>query len=190
MNRYNLVKDIICNIHNGVFVEIGTHTGEFANFILENNSTSTLYCIDPYTSYDKYDDAINNITGDDLYVKTCSTLKFKYGERVKFIRKFSEHAVNEIPKDIDFLYIDGNHRYTYVYKDLELFYPKVKNNCYIVGDDAVDIDDTQRNENGDVYIHWCPGYYGHYGVVKAFNEFINLHKLFGYVVGNQYVIKK
>ena len=36
MNRYELVKNIICNIHNGVFVEIGTHTGEFANFILEN----------------------------------------------------------------------------------------------------------------------------------------------------------
>lgn len=191
MNRYEYVQNIIQKIDNGVFVEIGTHTGDFADHILGNSLNSILYCVDPYTSYDTYDDAINNTTGDNQYQSTYNRLYSKYGDRVKFIRKFSEEAVNEIPDQIDFLYIDGNHRYTYVYKDLELYYPKVKTNGYIVGDDAVDTNDDERNENGDVLITWSPGCYGNYGVIKAFREFCINHDLSGNIVaGNQYMIEK
>ena len=190
MNRCGLVEDIVKNIENGVFVEIGTHTGEFANYILSCSLNSKLYCIDPYISYGEYDDAINNITGDSVYNNTYNRLKSLYGERVIFIRKYSEDAVNDIPNEIDFLYIDGNHRYTYVYKDLELYYNKVKPNCYIIGDDAVDTDDSKRNENGDVLITWCPGSYGHYGVIKAFREFCQNNQIFANVIYNQCVIKK
>ena len=161
MDRYTLVKDIIQKITNGVFVEIGTHVGDFADFILENSVQSTLYCIDPYTSYN---------------------------DRVIFIRKFSTDAINDIPNEIDFLYIDGNHRYSYVLKDLIGFYPKVKKNGCIVGDDAVDTDNFTRNENGDVLITWSPGCFGNYGVIKAFNEFCKNNNLNGVIIGNQYKI--
>jgi hypothetical protein len=116
MERYSIVKNIIENIteKNPIFVEIGTHTGEFAEHILKNNKDSILYCIDPYTNYDAYDDAINNITDDEIYYNTSERLKTQFGDRVIFIRKFSNHAVDDIPNNIDFLYIDGNHRYNYV----------------------------------------------------------------------------
>lgn len=190
MSKCSIVENIIKHIPNGVFVEIGTHTGDFANFILENSSNSTLYCIDPYISYDNYDDAINNVTGDNLYNQTYNTLKSKYGDRINFIRKFSEEAVNDIPDEIDFLYIDGNHRYTYVYKDLELYYRKVKKNCFIIGDDAVDTNDSIRNKNGDVLINWGPGCYGHYGVIKAFNEFCSNNNLLGTILYKQFILQK
>jgi hypothetical protein len=190
MNRNILVQNIVKNIDNGIFVEIGTHEGSFANHILENSTNSVLYCIDPYLSYDDYDDSINNVTGDALYNLTYNKLKSKYGDRIIFIRKFSEDAIKYIPNDIDFLYIDGNHRYTYVTKDLELYYPKVKNNCYIIGDDAVDVDNINRNTNGDVLITWMPGCYGHYGVIKAFDDFCKKNNLAGEIIGNQYQIKK
>lgn len=189
-NRHALVKSIIEKIENGFFVEIGTHLGDFADFILQNSSNSTLYCIDPYISYDDYDDAINNTTGDNYYNSTYDKLKSKYGERVIFIRKLSTEAINDIPNEIDFLYVDGNHRYTYVLKDLELFYQKVKQNCYIVGDDAVDTDETKRNANGDVLVSWSHNSYGHYGVIKAFTEFCKNNNLNGQKIGNQYVIHK
>lgn len=188
MSRHTLVKSIIEKINNGVFVEIGTHLGDFADFILKNSKNSTLYCVDPYISYDEYDDAINNITGDKLYNNTYKRLKSKYGKRVIFIRKTSADAVRDIPDKIDFLYIDGNHRYTYVLKDLELYYPKVKKNCYIVGDDACDTDDNKRNENGDVLVTWSVGCYGHYGVIKAFNEFCKKYNLNGEIVYGQYKV--
>jgi hypothetical protein len=188
MNRNDLVKSIIEKIDHGVFVEIGTHNGDFADFILENSKNSTLYCIDPYISYNQYDDAINNTVGDHTYHFAYNRLKSKYGERVVFIRKFSNDAVNDIPDNIDFLYIDGNHQYSFVLNDLKLFYPKVKYEGFIIGDDAVDMNELERNENGDVLVTWSPGCYGHYGVIKAFNEFCSYHKLRGEVIGNQYRI--
>jgi len=190
MNRYTLVKDIVANIENGIFVEIGTHEGNFADHILGNSKNSILYCIDPYIKYNEYEDAMNNTVGDNTYNTTMNKLKNKYGERVIFIRKFSEDALNDIPDNIDFLYIDGNHRYKYVIKELELFYPKVKKNCWIIGDDAVDVDDSKRNENGDVLITWREGCYGQYGVVKAFREFCYNNNIKGTIFGNQYGLLK
>jgi hypothetical protein len=190
MSRYTLINDIIKNVQNGIFVEIGTDNGILAEFILENSTNSILYCVDPYVCYNDYHDAINNVTGNNLYETTYNKLKTKFGNRVIFVRKFSEEAPNNIPNDIDFLYIDGNHRYTYVYKDLELYYPKVKKNGYVVGDDAVDTDDSKRNENGDVFIQWNQYSYGNYGVIKAFNQFFQNKKINGEIIYNQYVIKK
>jgi predicted O-methyltransferase YrrM len=111
MDKIGLMESIVRKIDNGVIVEIGTHTGDFANFILENSSNSTLYCIDPYISYDNYDDAINNVTGDNLYNQTYNRLKSKYGDRIHFIRKFSEEAVNDIPDEIIYFKIEQNNFY-------------------------------------------------------------------------------
>ena len=141
-------------------------------------------------TYDDYNDAINNITGNELYQKTYNRLKSKYGDRVIFIRHLSSDAVNLIPDNIDFLYIDGNHCFKYVYNDLKLYYPKVKSNCYIMGDDAFDLYDHDRNKDGDVYLEWSPGSYGHYGVIKAFREFISEKNINGTIIVNQYVIQK
>lgn len=190
MERHSLVKGIVENIENGIFVEIGTHNGDFADHILRCSKNSKLYCIDPYISYSDYDDAINNTVGDSTYNATYSRLTSKYGDRVQMIRKFSEDAVKDVPDTIDFLYIDGNHQYKYVRKDLELYYPKVKMNRYIVGDDAIDINDSDRNENGDILRNWAPGSYGHYGVVKAFREFSDKHMLVGEIQAHQYILYK
>jgi len=175
MDKFNIIQNFIQQIQNGIFVEIGTFEGELADFILQNSTNSKLYCIDPYVSYEEYNDTMNTIVGDYTYSVTYNKLKNKYGERIQFIRKFSKDAVNDIPNQIDFLYIDGNHSYQYVFNDLQLFYNKVKNNCYIIGDDAIDIDNTKRNSNGDILKVWCKGCYGHYGVVKAFDEFCSIN---------------
>lgn len=190
MNRNELITNIVSNIHNGVFVEIGTHEGMFAELILNNSVGSNLYCIDPYIKYNEYEDAINNITGDNLYNKVYHNLKTKYGKRVEIIRDFSNKAVNSIPDNIDFLYIDGNHQYKYVIDDLNNYYSKVKNGGIIVGDDAVDFDENLRNKQGDVYIEWCIGCYGKYGVIKAFNDFFIDKNDERKIIGNQYYVKK
>ena len=164
--------------------------GQLAEFILENSKNSTLYCIDPYIKYDNYDDALNNITDDYLFTIVYNKLKNKFGDRVIFVRKFSSDAVESIPDNIDFLYIDGNHQYKYVKEDLMNYYSKVKLDGYIIGDAAVDIDDTNRNVNDDVCIEWCPGCYGNYGVVKAFREFFSDKPDYNLIIGNQYFVRK
>lgn len=203
MNRWSLVADIVSKIKNGKFVEIGTHEGEFARHILLSSPTSKLWCVDPYISYDEYDDGINNSTGDALYEKVKAELTAEFGDRITFVRAFSSDAVSLVPQEIDFLYVDGNHRYTYVLKDLQLYFPLLKPGCTVVGDDAVDTNNAARNENGDVYIEWLPArfdehgkqiankVYGNYGVVKAFQQFADENFVFGSLqAGNQYVLKK
>lgn len=126
MNRFELIRSIASKIENGIFVEIGTDSGSMAIEILKSNPTATLICVDPYKSYIDYKDAINNVTGDDLFYKTQFQLQRKFGNRIIFIRKFSSEAARLIPDDIDLIYIDGNHQYKYVLEDLELYFPKLK----------------------------------------------------------------
>jgi hypothetical protein len=188
MDRADIIRELANGTKGAVCVEIGVHTGEFSEHILNTFPSSTLYSIDPYCSYNEYDDALNTVTGDEIYIKTLERLKGLFGCRIHIIREFSSKAVSQIPDQIDFLYIDGNHSYPFVKQDLELYYPKVKPTGYVLGDDAVDIDESKRNENGDVRIDWPTGAYGHYGVVKAFREFITTNKLEGSIIGTQYLI--
>ena len=188
-NRFNFIKNHI-NINNGVFVEIGTDTGKLSDFILSCNPTCTLYCIDPYLKYDDYVDSINNVTGDDLYNETKNKLINKHGNRVKFIRKFSHDAINDVPDNLDFVYIDGNHKYKYVYEDICDWYVKTKSGGILIGDDAVDTDNSRRNNENDVHIEWLPGCYGDYGVIKAFDDFIATNNCKGQLISNQYILIK
>ena len=188
MNRNEIIRELASDMVNGVCVEIGTHKGEFAEEILKTFPTCTLYCIDPYCSYPEYDDTINKFTGDAIYIDTSMRLKELYGDRVHFIREFSSKAVSMIPDQIDFLYIDGNHSYPFVKQDLELYYPKMKSNRYILGDDAVDLDGIPRNAVGDILVEWVSGAYGYYGVIKAFREFTAKNNLYGSLIGNQYLV--
>lgn len=191
MDRISIMKSVVSNIKKGIFVEIGTFSGDFAFEILSNSSDDCiLYCIDPWIEYNDYNDAANYHVGDALFQITKNKLK-QFGDRVIFIREFASNAVNLIPDNIDFLYIDGNHQYKYVYQDLELYYPKVKQDGIIIGDDAHDFDDSKRNADGDIYIEHCPGSFGHYGVIKAFKDYVRNNNLPNYsLVGTQIVINK
>ena len=189
-DRFELVKTLLANIKNGKFVEIGCDTGTFSKYILTVNKTSTLYSVDPYISYDNYFDSINYVTGDNLHNETNMKLTQEFGDRFKLIREFSNKACNLIPDNLNFVYIDGNHQYEYVYEDLCLWWEKLAPNGIIVGDDAVDTDETKRDKNGNIFIEWCPGSYGKYGVIHAFNRFIIEKKCYGQVIGNQFVLFK
>ena len=77
--------------------------------------------------------------------------------KIKFIKKKSEDAINDIPDNLDFIYIDGNHAYEYCKQDMEMYWEKVRTGGLLGGD--------------DLGLH-CPG------VCRAVGEFIlenNLH---------------
>ena len=191
MNRDTLVKDIIKNFNGENIVEIGTWRGDFADFLLSNSKNTTLYAIDPYLKYDDFVDSCNDYVDDDFYNSVKNRLELKFGDRIKMIRKTSFDAVNDIPNDIDLLYIDGNHRYKYVFQELELYYDKVKPGGYIIGDDAFDTNDNNRNLDGDEYIvHPNNWGYGLYGVIKAFNDFEKIKNIKGKNINGQYVLQK
>lgn len=132
--------------------EIGVLKGENAISINETLNMERLYLIDIWDEY--------------LHEEKTKTLNFfKYYEGVKNIFKDCKNVIIirgdsiEVAKTIknnylDFVYIDGNHDYEYVKKDIIAWFSKVKKGGYICGDD------------------YCKKWKG---VIRAVNEFVKEH---------------
>jgi hypothetical protein len=101
-------------------VEIGTYLAEFACLLLSLNPKLHLTCVDPWMAYDN----ITQAREDGFYSRAMRRLR---GQNVTVVRKPSMEAVLGIQdRSIDFAYIDGNHAFDHVMKDLICWSPKVK----------------------------------------------------------------
>lgn len=123
-------------------IEIGARYGESSKTIIQNLVINEYIIIDPYTTYEEYNnDGFNNIISrdkeDEIYHNTKNGLR-KIHSNIRFYRTFSndQNTINSIENNsIDLVFIDGNHSYKYVLEDLENYYPKLKENGIICGDD-------------------------------------------------------
>lgn len=113
--------------------EIGVRYGAHSLTILRHLPMKTLYLIDPQKEYEGID-GCHKRGFDEIRKGLRRNLK-TYSDKLVFIEKFSEDAVNDIPDNIDFIYIDGNHLYNYVKKDVNLYYPKLKKGGVLCGHD-------------------------------------------------------
>jgi len=128
------VVQYIKNMNNKELIgaEIGVYKGEHAKSILNELDIKRLYLIDPYDLYVDYNQGMkiygmneNQHSLNDAEKIARDRLK-EYADKIEWIKKKSEDAVNSIPDNLDFVYIDANHDYEYVKQDMELYYPKVK----------------------------------------------------------------
>jgi len=150
-----------------VGVEIGVLDGWHALDMVETLSIKKLYLIDPYKAYGEYHESVGNPRKAQKALnermRVAKKVLKKYGGKVEFIRKFSEAATEHIEDgSLDFLYIDGNHQYEFVKKDIELYYPKVKKGGIIGGDDYTSSPETERER---------------FGIFKAVNEFFKKKRI-------------
>ena len=165
---------------NLVGVEIGVHDGWHALDIMESLPISKLILIDPYKAYRDYYESVGNPRKTqkalDERMKVAQKILKKYGNSVEFIRKFSDEAAEHIKDNsLDFIYIDGNHQYEFVKKDIEAYYPKVKKGGIIGGDDYTHSPETESER---------------FGVFKAANEFFKkLKKKISFYQRDWWVIK-
>ena len=133
-----LPKDSVC-------AEVGTYKGEFAASIVLATKPRKLHLIDPwkYEAGPAYQKAWYGGTAggqgqmDGLYRSVQKRFRNDIAAgRVVLHRKSSDVAYADFPDAyFDWVYIDGNHLYDFVAKDLRLFYPKVKPGGFICGDD-------------------------------------------------------
>lgn len=112
--------------------EIGVAKGINSESILKELNIEKLYLIDVW---DNYNEGVYKGPMEKNYNLTLK--KFGNDKRVKIIKDFSSNVVKNI-KDgsLDFVYIDGNHSYKYVYQDIEGWFPKIKNGGVIAGHDV------------------------------------------------------
>jgi predicted O-methyltransferase YrrM len=117
--------------------EIGVFWGSNAMRMMNRLDISELYLIDPYTKYEGY--------SKERWLFPFMPTSFEpvlnflaTSETLTSIIPFqmtSEDAASYIPSELDGVYIDGNHAYEYVQRDIELYYPKVKSGGIIGGHD-------------------------------------------------------
>lgn len=114
-------------------IQIGCYAGQSTEFFINSELFELFYCIDPWTNgYDAKDEANNSVEQAEKVFDE----KFKNNKKIIKIKEYSWNAINNFQDEsIDFIYIDGNHQYDAVKKDLELYYPKIKNGGIISGHD-------------------------------------------------------
>lgn len=117
-----------------IFCEIGVFKGENSVSALKNLNISRIYLVDPYAKYPDYESGgyYNKVIRAE---RTAKRRLKSYRNKVHFVKEFSEKAVQQIP-NCDFIYIDGNHIYPYVKKDLELYSKKLNKGGIIAGHDT------------------------------------------------------
>jgi hypothetical protein len=146
-----------------IMLEIGVFEGEFANEILEANPQS-LFLVDCWdfasptcVSGNVDGNYVKSIQAKDAYEKVKE--KYKDDKRVYVIRDFSQNVHKCFQESsLHLVYIDGDHSYKGVKRDLELYYPKVVNGGWICGHDY----EINRNKAHHIY---------DFGVKQAVDEF-------------------
>jgi uncharacterized protein (DUF952 family) len=115
--------------------EIGVASGLNAESILKTLPMKKLYLIDPCFDECAHAEALRRLKGF---------------LQIVWLRRKSEDAARYIQEPLDFVYVDGNHDYSHVKRDFQLYYSLLKSGGVIGGHD-----------------------YGpaELGVVKAVNEF-------------------
>jgi hypothetical protein len=118
--------------------EIGVRLGRFSKKLCDKNPNLKLYCIDPWMGYNsKYGDARQ----EKIYVEFLRRM-VGYGERIEVIRKTSMDAVPMFDdRSLDFVFIDGNHKFDFVMMDILHWTQKVKRGGIIMCHDFYPFDD-------------------------------------------------
>ncbi len=119
-------------------VEIGVMTGNFSAAIL-TTKPHELHLIDPWL----FEEHTNIGYGcgikdqdemDEVY--NFAVNRFANQKSVFIHRKSSQDAVVDFPDEyFDFIYLDGNHLYDFIKRDVSLYLPKMKIGGLFTGDD-------------------------------------------------------
>jgi SAM-dependent methyltransferase len=163
----------------GVGAEIGVADGDYSAAILDAAEPEALHLIDPWSHLEAGSDLLGatdllaevgdarargatfdapppNRNGDEQYARVAA--RFEGDPRVRLHRQYSYKAAASFEEDsFDFVYLDGNHHYEFVLKDLQDFAARLKPGGLLFGHDFFE-DDFARKEN--------------YGVVDAVGAFL------------------
>lgn len=151
--------------------------GEFSKTIL-SKYLGHVYLVDPWATQDfEILDDIKNLEDHEANYLLCQQNLIDYVGRYTQVRLHSTVAASQIENEsLDFVFIDGNHKYQYVKQDINAWFPKVRQGGIIAGHDYLNTDWNAIPEtapNGiDKYIYASDGTkLGSFGVNPAVDEF-------------------
>tara|TARA_B110000503_G_scaffold142564_1_gene239766 strand:+ start:3002 stop:3574 length:573 start_codon:yes stop_codon:yes gene_type:complete len=140
-----------------IWVELGSWTGKSAAYcaveLYNKNKLKSFHCVDTWDgSIDTNQQEMEVVKTGALF-DTFNNNILPIKDLITTHRAMSwEVAIKFQDNSVDFVYVDADHRYESVMKDLEAWYPKIKLGNYFGGDDYTK---------------------GHPGVCKAVQEFFS-----------------
>jgi len=132
---FNLTTELgsaLEDIENTVMVEIGSYKGESTLMFASSFAFDTIYSIDPLVGMsDNIQEEFNQNT--KLFKGNGTGI----GDiKVEHIKEYSFDAVERFKDEsLDFVYIDGDHSFDNVARDILLYLPKIKKTGFIGGHD-------------------------------------------------------
>jgi len=116
-----------------VFVELGTQRGFTAHRAVIHLPKATVHCVDPWFNFAGKPEYVGDMDLCHAVFQELHKENLASG-RVIAHKGFSWDIAETFDEPIDFLWIDGDHTYDGLMKDLELWVPKVVPGGLIVGD--------------------------------------------------------
>ena len=186
-NKIDLIKQNL-KINHPNILEIGVHKGDFSKQLKANFNPKKLVLVDPWIAYDDliyknswYGNSKNSNQKiqDEYYLNLLDYFKKNILEdTLEIHRRTSDDFFLKNKYKFDFIYIDGNHLFEFVKKD-------ISNSLNFISDDGIIVLDD----------YLLKGWWDD-GITKAVNfhkknkkiKIIKKHSLFTY--HNQCIIKK
>lgn len=147
ITRYDLVS-VINQRKYEYGAEVGCCQGLFSYYLLRHSNLKLLHSIDSFTGRNA------------PWKAEAESMLSEFGARSILHHKASRQAAAEFAangEQLDFVYIDADHRYPYVRYDIRIWWPLVTPGGLLSGHD------------------YCA--FGNYGVIHAVDEFVAREKL-------------
>ena len=114
-------------------VEIGSHLGESTFVFAASQIFESISCIDPFEGNEE---ALKILKRSWKQVKEEFKINTRYFDNIVLHEDYSFEVVKQFKdKSLDFVYIDGDHTYSSIKRDIILFQPKLKSRGIIAGHD-------------------------------------------------------
>ncbi len=143
-NRINLIQKYL-SVKNPVILEIGIHKGDFSEELLRKFNPKKLLLVDPWIAYNDliyqkswYGNTLHsNQNIQDQYFLDVNKRFDKdiLENKIELHRKTSDEFFLGNKNIFDLIYIDGNHLFEFVKKDIENSLKFINNDGLIVLDD-------------------------------------------------------
>ena len=115
-------------------VEVGVRDGEFSECLIKGNPGMALTSIDPWQAYRAGRTVVTQKEQDAIYASAVARLS-KY-PTVTIVREDNLVTVTRIPdQSLDFVYLDGDHEFGQVARELVAWTPKVRPGGLMTGHD-------------------------------------------------------
>lgn len=118
---------------NMIMAEIGCYVGDSTEIFAKN--FKQVYAIDPWLNGYDDGDASSYLHPMDQIERQFDELLKAHANIDKLKMPSVDAAKSVMDKSLDFVYIDGNHRYEAVLDDIRAWFPKVKRTGFIAGHD-------------------------------------------------------